>query len=158
MFKRFSFAAALTAAFFLLSGCNGAPGQNGANASEDDEEEIAVPVEAEVSTRDTVFASYRGTTTLEADREADIVAKASGVILELLVEEGDLVEADQVVARLDRDRLELELNRNRASLERLKSDIMDAWQDLDGQYELVVEPEIFWRLGGPPEKSKEARQ
>jgi hypothetical protein len=43
-------------------------------------------------------------------------------------------------------------------LDRLKSDIMDAWQELDGQYELVVEPEIFWRLGGPPEKSKEARQ
>ena len=37
----------------------------------------------------------------------------------------------------------------------LKSDIITAWQELDGQYELVVEPEIFWRLGGPPEKSKE---
>jgi hypothetical protein len=33
---------------------------------------------------------------------------------------------------------------------------MSAWKDLDGQYELVVEPEIFWRLGGPPPKSKEA--
>ena len=41
-------------------------------------------------------------------------------------------------------------------LDRLKNDIMDAWQELDGQYELVVEPEIFWRLGGPPDKSKEA--
>jgi uncharacterized repeat protein (TIGR01451 family)/fimbrial isopeptide formation D2 family protein len=38
----------------------------------------------------------------------------------------------------------------------LKNDIMSAWKDLDGQYELVVEPEIFWRLGGPPPKSKEA--
>jgi len=41
-------------------------------------------------------------------------------------------------------------------LSMLKADIMTAWDDLDASYELVVEPEIFWRLGGPPEKSKEA--
>jgi uncharacterized repeat protein (TIGR01451 family)/fimbrial isopeptide formation D2 family protein len=41
-------------------------------------------------------------------------------------------------------------------LSRLKQDITAAWQDLDSGYELVVEPEVFWRLGGPPEKSKEA--
>jgi hypothetical protein len=40
----------------------------------------------------------------------------------------------------------------------LKNDIMTAWEDLDADYELVVEPEIFWRLGSPPEKSKEAGQ
>ena len=41
-------------------------------------------------------------------------------------------------------------------LDKLKKDIMDAWRDLDGDYELIVESEIFWRLGGPPKKSKEA--
>jgi uncharacterized repeat protein (TIGR01451 family) len=41
-------------------------------------------------------------------------------------------------------------------LDKLKNDIMQAWQDLDGQYELVVEPEIFWRLGGPPGKARGA--
>ena len=41
-------------------------------------------------------------------------------------------------------------------LEKLKKDIMDAWRELDGDYELVVESEIFWRLGGPPAKSREA--
>jgi len=40
----------------------------------------------------------------------------------------------------------------------LKNDIMTSWEDLDADYELVVEPEVFWRLGGPPEKSKEAGQ
>ncbi len=41
-------------------------------------------------------------------------------------------------------------------LEKLKQDIMDAWIELEGDYELVVESEIFWRLGGPPRQSKEA--
>ena len=45
------------------------------------------------------------------------------------------VESEQLVER----RLEL-----------LKSQIMSEWQALNCCYELVVEPEIFWRLGGPP--------
>ncbi len=40
----------------------------------------------------------------------------------------------------------------------LKNDIMTAWENLDADYELVVESEVFWRLGSPPEKSKEASQ
>jgi len=43
-------------------------------------------------------------------------------------------------------------------LNMLKDDIMKAWEDLDPGYELVVEPEVFWRVGSPPEKSKEAGQ
>jgi hypothetical protein len=36
-------------------------------------------------------------------------------------------------------------------LEALKQQIMTAWEEQNCCYELVVEPEIFWRLGGPPE-------
>jgi hypothetical protein len=36
-------------------------------------------------------------------------------------------------------------------LETLKQQIMTAWEEQNCCYELVVEPEIFWRLGGPPE-------
>ena len=32
---------------------------------------------------------------------------------------------------------------------------MAAWQELSCCYELVIEPEVFWRLGAPPVKSKE---
>jgi len=39
-------------------------------------------------------------------------------------------------------------------LKKLKDDIMVAWQELNCCYELVIEPEVFWRLGGPPENSK----
>ena len=39
-------------------------------------------------------------------------------------------------------------------LAKLKDDIMVAWQDLNCCYELAIEPEVFWRLGGPPDNSK----
>jgi uncharacterized repeat protein (TIGR01451 family) len=41
-------------------------------------------------------------------------------------------------------------------LDTLKGDIMTAWEEMDCCYELVVEPEIFWRLGAPPDTAREA--
>ncbi len=35
-------------------------------------------------------------------------------------------------------------------LDRMKGDIETAWQELNCCYELVIEPEIFWRRGEPP--------
>jgi uncharacterized repeat protein (TIGR01451 family) len=40
-------------------------------------------------------------------------------------------------------------------LNMLKKEIMVAWQELNCCYELVIEPEIFWRRGAPPDESKE---
>ncbi len=41
-------------------------------------------------------------------------------------------------------------------LEVLKEQIMTTWENLNCCYELVIEPEIYWRLGGPPNKPKGA--
>ena len=43
-------------------------------------------------------------------------------------------------------------------IDAMKEQIMTAWQSLNCCYELVIEPEIFWRLGGPPPKPKGAEQ
>lgn len=43
-------------------------------------------------------------------------------------------------------------------LELLKQEIMAAWENLGCCYELVIEPEVHWRLGGPPPQAKEARR
>jgi len=39
-------------------------------------------------------------------------------------------------------------------LEAVKKQIMDAWQELDCCYQLTIEPEVFWRLGGPVEQPR----
>lgn len=41
-------------------------------------------------------------------------------------------------------------------LNALKEQIMTAWTELNCCYELVIEPEIFWRRGTPPDKPREA--
>jgi hypothetical protein len=39
-------------------------------------------------------------------------------------------------------------------LNSLKDQIELAWKELDCCYELVIEPEVYWRLGAPPAKRK----
>jgi hypothetical protein len=43
-------------------------------------------------------------------------------------------------------------------LDALKNRIMTEWSTSDAAYELVVEPEIYWRLGGPVKAPKEGAQ
>ena len=43
-------------------------------------------------------------------------------------------------------------------LDDLKDRIMTAWLQGGGNYELVIEPEVFWRLGGPVRQSRGGEQ
>ena len=43
-------------------------------------------------------------------------------------------------------------------LEAMKDRILTAWDERNGGYDLEIEPEIFWRLGGPPAIPKGADQ
>lgn len=111
-------AAALVCAF-LLGGCE--KGGRGEEKSEE-EETPPVPVETSLPVRGDIFAVYSGTAPIEAFAEADVIAKVEGEVREVLVEEGDEVEKGQILARLDGDRLRLELNESQARLRKLQSD------------------------------------
>ena len=122
-------AAALALAVSLaLAGCGGgAPaGDQAAEAppaeGKAEEKKVeAVPVEVAAVARRPISASYSGTANLEAPSEAQVVAKTSGVLLELLAEEGDQVKAGQVLARIDPDRPRLEMQRARATVSKLEN-------------------------------------
>ena len=109
----------------LLAACQ-APDDTGDNdepVAEEEEEEVApIPVETTLPVRGDVYAVYSGTAPIEAFAEADVIAKVEGEVRELLVEEGDEVKAGQVLARLDGDRLRLELNEARANLAKMQRD------------------------------------
>jgi membrane fusion protein (multidrug efflux system) len=81
----------------------------------------AVPVEVAAVAKRPISASYAGTANLEAPGEAQVVAKTSGVLLQLLAEEGDQVKAGQVLARIDPDRPRLEMERARATVRKLEN-------------------------------------
>lgn len=82
----------------------------------------SVPVELATTMRGAVAASWTGTAPIEVDEEATVVARVAGELVALLAEEGDVVEAGQVLARLDGDRLRLEMREAEANLGRLRRD------------------------------------
>lgn len=103
---------------FMLAAC-----QQGAQDTEQDEEESpAIPVEIASASRSDIYAMYSGTAPIEAFADATVIAKVGGEVREILVEEGDDVKAGQVLARLDGDRLRLEMRRVEANLQKLQRD------------------------------------
>ena len=79
----------------------------------------SVPVEVSSVSRRSIAASYSGTASLEAPQEAQVVAKTSGVVLQLFAEEGDQVKAGQVLARIDPEQTRLEVERTQATVNKL---------------------------------------
>ena len=103
----------------LLGACQ--PKQE-SEAENSEEETPPVPVETSAPVRGDVYAMYTGTAPIEAFAEANVIAKVGGEIRQLLVEEGDEVKKGQVLARLDGERLRLELNESEAKLRKLQRD------------------------------------
>ena len=111
----------LVSALTVLAGCDNGSAKN-AGPGEDDKESVPVPVEVITPFRGDVFAMYSGTASLETEEEALVVAKVGGEVKELLVEESDPVKAGDILARLDGDRLRLEMQRSLANLKKLEQE------------------------------------
>jgi membrane fusion protein (multidrug efflux system) len=82
----------------------------------------AIPVETATATRGDILAIYSGTAPIEAFADATVIAKVGGEIRSILVEEGDDVQSGDVLARLDGDRLRLEMEQAEANLRKLQRD------------------------------------
>ncbi|CAN5322230.1 efflux RND transporter periplasmic adaptor subunit [soil metagenome] len=99
-----------------LAACGGSDDAGSAS------ETSAIPVETVAASRGAIAAIWSGTATIEADSEADVPAKVGGEVIELRVEEGDSVEAGQVLALLDGERLRFEVARSLAEVRRLEQE------------------------------------
>ncbi|GGD42483.1 membrane fusion protein, multidrug efflux system [Pseudoxanthomonas indica] len=115
----------------VLSACKGGGPAEEAKASNGEaaaKEVDAVPVEAVKASRRPVAASYTGTAALEPRGEAQVVAKTSGVALNVMVEEGQHVSAGQPLVRLDPDRARLSLAQTEATMRKLENNYRRATQ------------------------------
>ena len=87
---------------------------------------LTVPVE---STEVTVRINASGE--VEAFRTVNLSPKNSGIVAELLVEQGDAVEQGQVVARMDIDDLNAQMRQNQANLAEAEAQLEDLLQGTD---------------------------
>jgi len=83
---------------------------------------VTIPIEAATAKIGNVSAYYSSTAKLEAENEAIVVANLSGMIEQVLVEEGDKVIEGQVLALLDNRQYKFEVQRAEASLKKLEND------------------------------------
>jgi membrane fusion protein (multidrug efflux system) len=110
----------LLAAACLLAGCDS---EAGADQATEADKDPSIAVEVAVVERGDVTSAYSGSATLEPERQAAAVAKLGGIVLEILVEEGDQVEAGQVLARLERDRYEFQARQTEAALRKIENEL-----------------------------------
>ncbi len=104
---------------FTLQACNSSDEQ----ADSETEDALLIPVEVSSVNRGDISAYYANTATLEAEQEATVVSKVGGIIQELHVEEGDRVQAGQVIARIEDDQYRIEADRAKATLDRLQNEL-----------------------------------
>lgn len=115
-FRQFGIAAVAAGTLIALCGC----GIGQASAVDDTEPGTATPLPVEVvqPRKTEIFATYHTTTTLASDADAPVPARVAGEVTEILVEEGERVVEGQVLARLDGDRLRLEMRQAKANFEK----------------------------------------
>ena len=80
----------------------------------------ALPVVTADVVRQTVSSFLVATTTLSAERSLDVVARAGGEVVEVLVEEGDAVREGQLLAQLDPSDARLALAEAQAHFENIQ--------------------------------------
>ena len=103
-----------------LSGC----GVGEAKVAEAEEVQLtaALPVAVTHPEVGDIYATYQTTTTIASDSEAPVLARVAGEVVEIMFEEGELVEEGQVLARLDGDRLRLQMLQAKAMLEKTEKE------------------------------------
>jgi len=137
----------------LLQGCMDPA--NGSDEAEELEQLEAIPVEAAPVVSGDMAAFYSGTATLEADLQAIVVSQITGVVLEISAEEGDYVEAGQILAMVETDRYALEVERANAALKRLETDFQRKKELFNKK---LVSTEDYERVSAEYEAQKAAYQ
>jgi membrane fusion protein, multidrug efflux system len=107
---------ALAVLIAISAGCGGAK-----DPAKDAAAQAAIPVEGASASHQAVTANYSGTATLEAVGEAQVVAKTSGIILKIMVEEGMRVQKGQLLAQLDDDAVRNKLVQAEATLKKAQA-------------------------------------
>ncbi len=122
-FKTIALSALAATLSIGLSGCGEVDARLAANPGNDIQASVtALPVQVVSAGNGVIFATYHTTAAISADAEAPVLAKVDGEIMQILVEEGDQVVAGQVLARLDGERLRLQMLQAKSALDKVRNE------------------------------------
>ncbi len=93
----------------FIVGCQSQGNDETQQESKKEEEKIIVNVESAQTFLGASIATFKSTAVIEADRAATVTTKTSGIILDILVEEGDMVKQGDVMLVLESDEQALSL-------------------------------------------------
>lgn len=107
------------AVMLIFSNCST---QSFSQTGAEKEKDPGTPVEVVKVVKGNITANYSGSTTLEAEAEAVVVAKIGEVVKEIFVEEGDMVKEGKALARLEDEQFKLEFTKAESLLKKLSND------------------------------------
>jgi membrane fusion protein (multidrug efflux system) len=109
---------------FVITGCgeNNASNNDGAQfGGRDGQGAAAIPVQVAPVKRGEISLYIMQTTTIEAKRQVEILAKVSGQVIKLPAEEGVIVKTGDLLAKLDEDELGINFMQTQVAMETDKS-------------------------------------
>ncbi len=144
---------ALIVLMILAIASYGCGGDSQSKENGEEEKEPVVPVEVGAVKTGDISAYFTGTATVEAEEETGVVAKVSGVVEELYVEEGDFVKAGAVLAKLDDEMISVQLEQAKADLRKQENNFE---RNRDLHQKQLVSTEVFQQVQFEYERQKAA--
>jgi len=81
----------------------------------------AIPVAVTDVTSGSISSYYQATATLEAEKQAQVLARVNGVVLEILTEEGETIQAGAPLLRIGNDEYRFRVEQTSAATDNLRS-------------------------------------
>jgi len=115
---------ALLSLLILCAGCGG--GEPPANAAQkrgagQRPEQPPIPVAVQAAARGPIAAYYTATATLEAEKQAEVLARVGGVVQAIPAEEGDTISSGGTLLRIENEEYQLRVDQAAANTANLRA-------------------------------------
>ncbi|UCF05025.1 MAG: efflux RND transporter periplasmic adaptor subunit [bacterium] len=124
----------------LVAALWGCGGRSHSDTNGKKDEKLVIPVEIAEVIQGDISAYFTGTATIEAEEETEVVAKVGGVVEQILVEEGTEVGTGDILAKLDDEKIAVQLEQAKANLQKLESNYE---RNMDLHRKQLISTEVF---------------
>ncbi len=136
-----------------IASITGSCGGDGHSEPSKEDDKLVVPVEVDMVSIGDIAAYFTGTATIEAEEETEVVAKVSGTVEKIMVEEGEYVKAGHILAKLDDEMISVQLEQADVILRKLENNFE---RNKDLHNKKLISTEVFQQTKYEYEQQKAA--